>query len=263
MTIIFRDKRIPGGEAERERLFEDFAQDMNSGGYRGDLQDLLLLALVEAVNNAVEHGNGNDPRKEVHVRYLVRPELVLASVGDQGAGFEPHFPELRQVTGKRGRGLGLIRANVDHVYFNPSGNHIFFSKGDQSMTEHLVQEQWRISTYPNGVALITDLNFGPGKISMVKGMSEIMDKIENIPNRTIFLDLKSVRILSSLTWGSLFAEVQKDAVRQIILFNASETILKTADQMGLTTREEEAYKKIVLLPDASQAMHLLAEKLTE
>ncbi|TVQ95392.1 MAG: ATP-binding protein [Desulfovibrionales bacterium] len=263
MTTIFRDKRISGDEAEREALFEDFGMDMNSGGYRGEHQDMLLLALVEAVNNAVEHGNGNDPRKQVHVRYLVRPELVLAFIRDQGAGFEPRFPELRKVRGKRGRGLGLIKTNVDHVFFNLSGNHIFICKGDQSMTEHHVQEHWRISTYPNGVVLVTDLNFGPGKISMVKGMSEIMDKIENVPDRTIFLDLKCVRLLSSLTWGSLFAEAQKGAVRQIILFNACETILKTADQMGLNTREEETYKKIVLLPDASQAMHLLAEKLTE
>ncbi|WP_035261944.1 ATP-binding protein [Desulfonatronum lacustre] len=263
MTIIFRDKRITGGDAERDVLFEDFARDMETGQYRNEFQDLLLLALVEAVNNAVEHGNGNDPRKQVHIRYLVRPELVLASVGDQGAGFEPRFPDLRRVTGARGRGLGLIRANVDHVFFNLSGNHIFFCKGDQSMTEHLVQEQWRISTYPNGVVLVTDLDFGPAKLSIVKGIAEILDKVGAVPDRTVFLDLKGVRILSSLTWGSIFAEVQKDAVRQVILFNAGEAILQTANQMGLTTREEETYKKIVLLPDASQAMHLLAEKLTE
>jgi len=263
MPIILRDVQITGCEMERDALFEAFGNDMDSVGYQDVHQDLLLLALVEAVNNAVEHGNCNDPCKQVHIRYLVRPELVIASVRDQGGGFEPSFPDLKQVVGRRGRGLGLIKANVDHVFFNLSGNHIFFCKGDQSMTELHAMGQWRLSTYPRGVVLVTDLNFGPAKFSIAKGIAEILDKIGHIQDRTIFLDLKNVRILSSLTWGSIFAEVQQDIVRQVILFNTSEAILQTANQMGLNTREDETYKKIILLPDASQAMHLLAEMLTE
>src|SRR5207247_2286901 len=49
----------------------------------------LKLALVELVQNAVEHGNAFDPRKLVTVRVRRAGRRLLISVADEGRGLDP------------------------------------------------------------------------------------------------------------------------------------------------------------------------------
>ena len=48
----------------------------------------ILLAVTEAVNNAIEHGNKNSPEKTVQLSYQSSPEQVTFTVADQGQGFD-------------------------------------------------------------------------------------------------------------------------------------------------------------------------------
>lgn len=90
------------------------------------------LSLEEALVNALKHGNGSDPTKEVAFRYLVMREGVAAEVEDQGGGFDPD-----QVADPRaeenlerpgGRGLLLMRAYMSWVRYNECGNHVSLGK---------------------------------------------------------------------------------------------------------------------------------------
>jgi serine/threonine-protein kinase RsbW len=83
-------------------------------------------ALREALNNAVVHGNGMDPRKFVEVRCRCeRGKGVWLAVKDQGKGFDPNaVPDplaLDRLEALHGRGIYLMRLAMDEVSFEAGG----------------------------------------------------------------------------------------------------------------------------------------------
>ena len=90
------------------------------------------LALEEAPVNALRHGNGGDPAKQVRVRYHIGPEAVLATVEDEGLGFDPDrmadptLPENVERPG--GRGLLLMRHFMGWVRLPRRGNCVTLCK---------------------------------------------------------------------------------------------------------------------------------------
>lgn len=87
------------------------------------------MALREALNNAVVHGNRMDTRKRVHVR--CRYELgkgVSLIVSDQGKGFDPDaipdFVATGNVLAEHGRGIYLIKSVMDEVSFARGGAEV-------------------------------------------------------------------------------------------------------------------------------------------
>src|SRR5215469_30239 len=92
------------------------------------------LALREAVNNAVVHGNRMDSRKLVHVR--CRCELgkgVSLIVSQQGPGFDPsRVPNPRAVENleaNHGRGIHFMKSVMDKVSFKRWGREVRLCKG--------------------------------------------------------------------------------------------------------------------------------------
>src|SRR5687768_14619127 len=54
----------------------------------------LLIALTEAVNNAIHHGNKLDPAKTVTMGYEKKEDRIIFVVQDQGPGFDhDHLPD--------------------------------------------------------------------------------------------------------------------------------------------------------------------------
>jgi len=249
---------LRSSEEERQALFEWLEDRLESSLADETERDLFLLVTVEAVNNAAEHGNDGDPQKRIIFRSLIRPGLTLVSVEDEGPGFEPLFPDLKKVDTPRGRGLGLIKANCDAVFFNQAGNQIIFLKGGKDMTQ-LLQSAASIQLLPEGVVLISDL--GP-KIDVFKAISEVFDHVSTVAPRKVFLDLKEVKLLSSLVWGTIFAQATEATMELIVLFNASEAIKTAAEQMGLAKRHGD-YGKIRVLEDAGEALGLMAAAMKE
>lgn len=86
------------------------------------------LAPEEAFLNAVKHGNGSDPSKEVKIDCSVGSDRVEISMADDGRGFDPDtVPDPRygeNLYKFEGRGLFLIRAYMHEVDFNEQGNRI-------------------------------------------------------------------------------------------------------------------------------------------
>ena len=109
------------------------------GFARRDLNNNLKLALVEAITNAMEHGNKWDPQLRVEVEARVSPEMLEVVISDQGQGFDPgSLPDPtspEQLLCERGRGIFLMRSILDQVEVVPPGNRVilrkFRSPGDE------------------------------------------------------------------------------------------------------------------------------------
>lgn len=85
----------------------------------------ILIALTEAVNNAIHHGNSLDPSKTVTVGCRGGHGKVTFYVKDQGPGFDhdtlPDPTEPQNIEKPHGRGVFLMRALADMVAFDDNG----------------------------------------------------------------------------------------------------------------------------------------------
>src|SRR5271165_1224086 len=70
-------------------LLIDVIRVMESVGYGAADIFAVRLALEEAVVNAVKHGHGNDPCKQVRICWAVTTSSVKLVVEDEGPGFDP------------------------------------------------------------------------------------------------------------------------------------------------------------------------------
>lgn len=93
----------------------------------GSQEHNLLVAASEAVNNAVVHGNKNDPRKKVLLDVDYDDHNITLEVQDEGGGFNPKdlpdplLPE--NLLKPNGRGIHIMKSLMDSVSFD------FTSKG--------------------------------------------------------------------------------------------------------------------------------------
>jgi len=91
------------------------------------------LALREALENAVLHGNQEDPGKKVHIRCRCGPgnEITIV-VTDQGKGFD--FGKIvgngftSDPAAEHGRGIQLMKAFMDDVHFERGGSEVHMHK---------------------------------------------------------------------------------------------------------------------------------------
>ena len=91
----------------------DLARWLQKLALTADQRDEILLAVSEAVTNAIEHGSGCDESKRVSIRASVRDRAVTATVKDTGRWIPvDHASAARK---HRGRGLILIREFADKV----------------------------------------------------------------------------------------------------------------------------------------------------
>ena len=91
------------------------------------------LALREALANAIRHGGGNDPSKEIECCIACdRDHGMLIVVRDPGPGFDPGTlpsPVLGEnVFSTHGRGIYLINQLMDEVRFEKGGTEIHMVK---------------------------------------------------------------------------------------------------------------------------------------
>jgi serine/threonine-protein kinase RsbW len=81
----------------------------------------ILMALREALANAIKHGNAQDLDKRVHLEMDVTDHTLKILIRDEGAGFDPEgvvdplAPENRLKTS--GRGIFYMKTFMDEVRF--------------------------------------------------------------------------------------------------------------------------------------------------
>lgn len=97
-----------------------------------DLDNNLKMALVEALTNAMEHGNQWEESKLVRVQARLSRSTFEVTIEDEGPGFD-HANQLdptveENLLSERGRGIFLLRAIMDEVRFNETGNTVTLIK---------------------------------------------------------------------------------------------------------------------------------------
>lgn len=90
------------------------AQWLKSIALESDRSQDILLAVSEAVTNAMEHGSHFDPTNPVSLQATLRGESLTVAVNDHGRWIEPSTASPTP-TQYRGRGLHLINALADRV----------------------------------------------------------------------------------------------------------------------------------------------------
>jgi serine/threonine-protein kinase RsbW len=91
------------------------------------------LALREALNNAVVHGNRLDVHKLVHVRCRCKVgEGISLIVSDQGQGFDassvPDPVAVENLLAEHGRGIHIMKLAMDQVSFDERGTEVHMCK---------------------------------------------------------------------------------------------------------------------------------------
>lgn len=107
----------------------DFLNDrLQKLGIIGPEDSEVLIALDEAIVNAIKHGNKNDPRKCVHIVAEFDAEGAHFIIRDEGEGFAkervPDPTDPCRLLEPSGRGLLLINHIMDKVCHNSCGNEI-------------------------------------------------------------------------------------------------------------------------------------------
>lgn len=85
----------------------------------------VLVATMEATNNAIIHGNRSNPEKEVRIKMQIKNKELMVHIEDQGEGFDhmnipdPTAPEnLEKING---RGIFLMERLSDEILYIEDG----------------------------------------------------------------------------------------------------------------------------------------------
>ena len=84
--------------------------------------DLIGTAVREAVANAIKHGNGSNPDKQVEIEFGLEGDEIVIQVRDEGVGFDPkNVPdplEPENLLRPHGRGILLIKEFMDKIEYS-------------------------------------------------------------------------------------------------------------------------------------------------
>jgi serine/threonine-protein kinase RsbW len=117
--------------AKVESLVDKVCTDL---GVQEDFYGNVLIAVTEAVNNAIQHGNSFNKNLLVNVSVGDKPGEFCFNVKDYGNGFDytnlpdPTAPE--NIEKENGRGIFLMRNLAEEVSFDDMGRsvYIYFNK---------------------------------------------------------------------------------------------------------------------------------------
>ena len=120
-SITMKSKLESVGEVESliNAIFEDYEL---SPDYYGNM----LVAITEAVNNAITHGNKLDENKKVHFSFSHQGDEFRFVIKDEGNGFDyTHVPDPtspENIEKPDGRGIFLMEHLANDIIFSDGGS---------------------------------------------------------------------------------------------------------------------------------------------
>lgn len=121
ITINSSVENLAFVEKEIEAIFDEFNVSF-------DLFGNVLIAVTEAVNNAIQYGNRNDVTKQVTVQFQTKDNRLSVTISDEGQGFDyeslpdPTAPE--NLEKMEGRGIFLMKSLSDKLSFYKKGSEV-------------------------------------------------------------------------------------------------------------------------------------------
>lgn len=117
--------KIPS-KIENLRKVEKIIDDI-SGEFKisEDVYGNILIASLEAANNAIMHGNKLDESKDVTIEFKLEGKILSVQVNDEGGGFDyEHIPDPtapENLENVNGRGIFLMEKLSDKISFQRNG----------------------------------------------------------------------------------------------------------------------------------------------
>ena len=114
--------------AKVEKIIEDIRSDFS---IPEEIYGNILVALSEAVNNAIKHGNQFDSEKTVGFEFNDSQNKYNFTIQDEGTGFDfenipdPTHPD--NIEKLDGRGIFIMKSLADEVEFDPKGKSVTIS----------------------------------------------------------------------------------------------------------------------------------------
>lgn len=129
MVLAANQKLRISSKAENIILVEKMIEDVcDLFNINQDYYGNILVALTEAVNNAIYHGNAGNENKNIDISFKTTADYVSFMIKDEGSGFNPDSlpdptnPE--NIEKPNGRGVFLMRRLADKVSFEDNGSKV-------------------------------------------------------------------------------------------------------------------------------------------
>lgn len=109
---------------------EEFIEQMRDELHvKEDVYGNIVVAVTEAVNNSIIHGNRSDQAKTVKVDFISdSPYHLIIRVRDEGQGFDPmQLPDPtapENIENPGGRGVFLMKCLSDEIEFKDYGRSV-------------------------------------------------------------------------------------------------------------------------------------------
>ena len=120
--VSLKKLELPSCADSLQEALEAMEEIANQIGLSLDGSEEMAIALTEALNNAIFHGNGGVPEVPVIVHFERVGDHFQVQVGDRGSGFDPDLvPDPRaeeNIYKPSGRGILMMQVMVDEVHFN-------------------------------------------------------------------------------------------------------------------------------------------------
>ncbi len=127
----FQERLLLVSKPDEIMKVEGFLIDLNGKlGLDDALFNKLLIAVTEAVNNGILHGNKRDPAKKVLLVCEANGRSLTITVDDEGPGVDPKtIPDPlaeENLLRENGRGVFLMRSLMDSIEFTriPGGSRV-------------------------------------------------------------------------------------------------------------------------------------------
>lgn len=108
-----------------EKLVDEVCEELHVGD---DHYGNILIALTEAVNNAIHHGNKLDSNKITKIIFEQENNNLKFTIEDEGDGFDfEHLPDPtspENIEKPNGRGIFLMKNLADEIKFENHGRSV-------------------------------------------------------------------------------------------------------------------------------------------
>ena len=129
MVLSENQKLLIPSKAENIVLVEKLVDDVcDLFDIKEDVYGHILVALTEAVNNGLQHGNKANPNKNIEVTFKVKDNRIFFIIKDEGSGFDhttlPDPTDPKNIEKPTGRGIFLMKHLADNVAFEDKGTKV-------------------------------------------------------------------------------------------------------------------------------------------
>ena len=129
MVLAENQKLLIPSKSENLVLVEKLADDVcDLFDIKEEIYGHILVALTEAVNNALQHGNKANPDKHIEVTFKVKDDTLFFTIKDQGPGFDPALlpdpTDPQNIEKPTGRGIFLMKHLCDNDTFEDKGTKV-------------------------------------------------------------------------------------------------------------------------------------------